>query len=128
HLRAAGLLPDRLADRDRDERPGDPRQAQDRPRPRPARLLALALPAARYHPWRQEIPARGQEQGGRQCRHGDRRCRGMNNQSWWSWEHAAAVLPDLILEGFKITLIATVLGTLIPLVLGLVGASIRRGT
>ncbi len=52
----------------------------------------------------------------------------MNNQSWWSWEHAAAVLPDLILEGFKITLIATVLGTLIALVLGLVVAIIRRGS
>ncbi|WP_299300466.1 ectoine/hydroxyectoine ABC transporter permease subunit EhuD [uncultured Brachybacterium sp.] len=46
--------------------------------------------------------------------------------SWWSWDHAFAVLPDLLFEGFKITLVATVLGTLIALVLGLVVAIIRR--
>lgn len=46
--------------------------------------------------------------------------------SWWSWDHAFAVLPDLLFEGFKITLVATVLGTLIALVLGLIVAIIRR--
>ena len=47
------------------------------------------------------------------------------NNSWWDWEHAAAALP-LLLDGFKITLLATVLGTLIALVLGLAVAIIRR--
>lgn len=46
--------------------------------------------------------------------------------SWWDWDHAFAVLPQLLFDGFKITLIATVLGTLIALVLGLVVALIRR--
>ncbi|HEX7351652.1 ectoine/hydroxyectoine ABC transporter permease subunit EhuD [Brachybacterium sp.] len=45
--------------------------------------------------------------------------------SWWNWDHAAAVLP-LLLDGFKITLFATVMGTLIAIVLGLVVAIIRR--
>ncbi|WP_193104984.1 ectoine/hydroxyectoine ABC transporter permease subunit EhuD [Brachybacterium sp. FME24] len=47
------------------------------------------------------------------------------NPSWWDWDHAFAVFP-LLLEGFKITLLATVLGTLIAVVLGLVVAIIRR--
>lgn len=47
------------------------------------------------------------------------------NPSWWEWDHAAAVFP-LLLNGFKITLLATVLGTLIAVVLGLVVAIIRR--
>ena len=46
--------------------------------------------------------------------------------SAWSWEHAARSLP-LLLEGFKITLLATVLGTLIAVVLGLIVAIARRG-
>ncbi|GAA1484186.1 ectoine/hydroxyectoine ABC transporter permease subunit EhuD [Brachybacterium fresconis] len=47
------------------------------------------------------------------------------NTSWWEWDHAFAVFP-VLLDGFKITLLATVLGTLIALVLGLVVAMIRR--
>lgn len=47
------------------------------------------------------------------------------NASWWDWDHAFAVFP-VLLDGFKITLLATVLGTLIALVLGLVVAMIRR--
>ena len=47
------------------------------------------------------------------------------NPSWWYWNHAATVFP-LLLQGFKITLLATVLGTLIAVVLGLVVAIIRR--
>lgn len=43
----------------------------------------------------------------------------------WSWERAAEVLP-LLLNGFKTTLLATVLGTMIAVVLGLVIAVIRR--
>ncbi|MGP9538610.1 ectoine/hydroxyectoine ABC transporter permease subunit EhuD [Brachybacterium sp. AOP43-C2-M15] len=46
--------------------------------------------------------------------------------TWWSWDHAFEVLPKLLLEGFKITLFATVMGTLIALVLGLIVAIIRR--
>src|SRR5690625_1796836 len=46
--------------------------------------------------------------------------------SAWSWEHAARSLP-LLLDGFKITLLATVLGTLIAVVLGLIVAIARRG-
>ncbi|MGO1285069.1 MAG: ectoine/hydroxyectoine ABC transporter permease subunit EhuD, partial [Brachybacterium sp.] len=48
------------------------------------------------------------------------------NESWWSWDHAAAVLPDLLVAFFKYTLVATVLGTLIAVVLGLVVAMVRR--
>ncbi|ATG52831.1 ectoine/hydroxyectoine ABC transporter permease subunit EhuD [Brachybacterium vulturis] len=48
--------------------------------------------------------------------------------SWWDWDHAAAVLPSLLLDGFKITVLATVLGTLIALVLGLVVAIVRRSS
>ncbi|APX34197.1 ectoine/hydroxyectoine ABC transporter permease subunit EhuD [Brachybacterium sp. P6-10-X1] len=47
------------------------------------------------------------------------------NPSWWEWDHAFAVFP-MLLDGFKITLLATVLGTLIALVLGLVVAMTRR--
>jgi polar amino acid transport system permease protein len=43
----------------------------------------------------------------------------------WSWERAAEALP-LLLEGFRITLLATVLGTLIATVLGLAIAVLRR--
>jgi len=50
----------------------------------------------------------------------------MNPQSsWWDWNHAAAVLP-VLLDGFRITLFATVTGTLIAIVLGLAVAIIRR--
>ncbi len=43
----------------------------------------------------------------------------------WSWDRAFEALP-VLLEGFKITLIATVLGFLISVVLGLVIALIRQ--
>ena len=43
----------------------------------------------------------------------------------WSWERAAESLP-ILLEGFRITLLATVLGFLIAAVLGLVIAVLRR--
>ncbi|MFC7374200.1 ectoine/hydroxyectoine ABC transporter permease subunit EhuD [Brachybacterium sp. GCM10030267] len=45
--------------------------------------------------------------------------------TFWDWGHAWASLPAL-LDGFKITLLATVLGTLIAAVLGLVVAILRR--
>ena len=47
--------------------------------------------------------------------------------SWWDWGHAATAFP-LLMDGFKVTLLATVLGTLIALVLGLVVAMIRRSS
>ncbi|WP_159793225.1 ectoine/hydroxyectoine ABC transporter permease subunit EhuD [Puerhibacterium puerhi] len=43
----------------------------------------------------------------------------------WSWEQAAAALPP-ILEGFRVTLVATVVGMVIAAVLGLVIALVRR--
>ena len=43
----------------------------------------------------------------------------------WSWERAAQALPP-ILEGFRITLLATVVGTAIAAVLGLLVALVRR--
>lgn len=47
------------------------------------------------------------------------------NSTWWEWDHAFTVFP-MLLDGFKITLLATALGTLIALVLGLVVAMTRR--
>ena len=43
----------------------------------------------------------------------------------WSWERAGEVLP-LLLEGFRITLLATIVGTAIAAVLGLLLAIARR--
>ncbi|MBC7138666.1 MAG: ectoine/hydroxyectoine ABC transporter permease subunit EhuD [Defluviimonas sp.] len=43
----------------------------------------------------------------------------------WDWEFAWSILPQL-LEGFKITLVATVLGAIVAAVLGLVFAILRR--
>ena len=48
------------------------------------------------------------------------------NESWWSWDHAAAVLPQLLVAFVKYTLVATVVGTLIAVVLGLIVAMVRR--
>ena len=43
----------------------------------------------------------------------------------WSWDHAAAVLPDL-LKGLGITVLATVVGMIIAAILGLIVAIVRR--
>ena len=43
----------------------------------------------------------------------------------WSWERAAESIP-VLLEGFRITLLATVVGFLIAAALGLVVAVLRR--
>ena len=43
----------------------------------------------------------------------------------WSWEHAAAVLPEL-LEGLQVTILATVVGMVIASILGLMVAIVRR--
>lgn len=44
----------------------------------------------------------------------------------WDWNYAFAILPAL-LEGLAITLLATVLGSIVAMVLGLVFAILRRG-
>jgi polar amino acid transport system permease protein len=43
----------------------------------------------------------------------------------WDWDFAWAILPQL-LEGFKITILATVLGAIVAAVLGMVFAILRR--
>ena len=43
----------------------------------------------------------------------------------WDWDFAWSILPQL-LEGFKITILATVLGAIVAAVLGLVFAILRR--
>jgi polar amino acid transport system permease protein len=45
--------------------------------------------------------------------------------SLWSWERAFEAIP-LLLEGFQITLLATVLGMVIAAILGLAIAILRR--
>ncbi|GAB2474137.1 ectoine/hydroxyectoine ABC transporter permease subunit EhuD [Promicromonospora xylanilytica] len=49
----------------------------------------------------------------------------MTETTAWSWEHAAAVLPEL-LEGLQITVLATVVGMIIASILGLLVAIVRR--
>lgn len=44
----------------------------------------------------------------------------------WSWDHAFAVLPDLLMSFLTVTLVVTVLGSLIAQVLGLAIALGRR--
>jgi polar amino acid transport system permease protein len=44
---------------------------------------------------------------------------------FWNWDHAAAVLPEL-LEGLRITVLATVIGMVIAATLGLLVAIVRR--
>lgn len=44
----------------------------------------------------------------------------------WSWERAAEALPQLLEAFFRVTLLATVLGSAIAAVLGLVVAIVRR--
>src|SRR5699024_10842310 len=97
-----GLLRDRLALRGGHERPGDPSQAPHRPGPEPDGLDRYAVPRPREH--------------GRKWGH----------MRAWSGEHAAASVPQLM-AGFKITVLATVLGCLVAVVLGLVVAIARRG-
>jgi polar amino acid transport system permease protein len=44
----------------------------------------------------------------------------------WDWNYAISILPAL-LDGLRITLIATLLGSIVAMVLGLVFAVLRRG-
>ena len=44
---------------------------------------------------------------------------------FWNWDHAAAVFP-LLLEGLRITVLATVVGMVIAAILGLIVAIVRR--
>lgn len=50
----------------------------------------------------------------------------MNDNGFWSWEHASAVLPDLLLKFFTVTLVVTIIGSVIAAILGLVIALGRR--
>lgn len=49
-----------------------------------------------------------------------------DDNSFWSWEHASAALPDLLLKFFTVTLVVTIIGSIIAAVLGLVIAVGRR--
>lgn len=49
-----------------------------------------------------------------------------DDNSFWSWEHASAVLPDLLLKFFTVTLVVTIIGSIIAAILGLVIALSRR--
>ncbi|MEE6286407.1 ectoine/hydroxyectoine ABC transporter permease subunit EhuD [Georgenia sp. MJ173] len=44
----------------------------------------------------------------------------------WNWERAAEVLPQLLEAFFRVTLLATVIGSIIAALLGLVVAFVRR--
>ncbi|GAA1303708.1 ectoine/hydroxyectoine ABC transporter permease subunit EhuD [Pseudonocardia xinjiangensis] len=48
------------------------------------------------------------------------------SQQIWDWNYAFAILP-LLLEGLGLTLVATVLGSIVAMVLGLVLAVLQRG-
>ncbi|MGY1553224.1 ectoine/hydroxyectoine ABC transporter permease subunit EhuD [Microbacterium sp. A588] len=45
---------------------------------------------------------------------------------FWSWEHASAVLPELLLKFFTVTLVVTIIGSIIAAILGLIIALGRR--
>ncbi|GAA1538428.1 polar amino acid transport system permease protein [Microbacterium ginsengiterrae] len=45
---------------------------------------------------------------------------------FWSWDHATAVLPDLLIKFFTVTLVVTIIGSAIAAVLGLIIALGRR--
>jgi len=51
----------------------------------------------------------------------------MNDQeSLWNWDHAWAVLPDLLWSFLTVTLVVTVIGSAIAAVLGLIIAVVRQ--
>lgn len=50
----------------------------------------------------------------------------MEDDSLWSWERAAEVFPDLLSTFLHVTLVATIVGSAIAAVVGLVVAIIRR--
>ncbi|CAM3355048.1 ectoine/hydroxyectoine ABC transporter permease subunit EhuD [Occultella aeris] len=45
---------------------------------------------------------------------------------WWSWDRAIEVLPELLVAFVKVTLVATLIGSAIAAVLGLIVAIVRR--
>lgn len=49
-------------------------------------------------------------------------------KSIWSWEHAFAVLPDLLWKFLSVTLVVTIIGSVIAAALGLVIALARRSS
>lgn len=44
----------------------------------------------------------------------------------WDWDYAMQVLPTIVVDGLRVTLIATVLGSILAYALGLVLALLRR--
>lgn len=44
----------------------------------------------------------------------------------WDWQYAWEVLPDIVLDGLRITLLATIMGSLLAYSLGLVLTLLRR--
>lgn len=49
-----------------------------------------------------------------------------DDKSFWSWDHAFAVLPDLLWSFLTVTLVVTIIGSIIAAVLGLIIALGRR--
>lgn len=49
-----------------------------------------------------------------------------DDSSLWNWDHAVAVLPDLLWGFLTVTLVVTVVGSVIAAVLGLLIAVVRR--
>ncbi|KDA05171.1 amino acid ABC transporter permease [Microbacterium sp. CH12i] len=49
-----------------------------------------------------------------------------DDKSFWSWDHALAVLPDLLWTFLSVTLVVTIIGSIIAAILGLVIALGRR--
>jgi len=49
-----------------------------------------------------------------------------DDNSFWSWDHAIAVLPDLLWTFLTVTLVVTIIGSIIAAILGLIIALGRR--
>ncbi|MGO1236576.1 ABC transporter permease subunit, partial [Microbacterium gubbeenense] len=50
----------------------------------------------------------------------------MIDTSLWNWDHVWASLPDMLMAFVKVTLVVTIVGSAIAIVLGLVIALVRR--
>lgn len=50
------------------------------------------------------------------------------DKSFWNWDHAFAVLPDLLWTFLTVTLVVTIIGSIIAAILGLIIALGRRST
>src|SRR5690606_36298358 len=95
--RPRAVLRARLAAVDGHERPRAPRDAQARPRSRAADPSSRAGGGVR-----------------------------MIDTSFWNWDHAWAVLPDMLWAFLRVTLVVTIAASAIAAVLGLAIALVRR--